>query len=91
MIAKVVAVKGVEVCVPECHFPGTGFFPKKFRKFPVPSIREHLLPGPGSLFFINNLVNGTKQENSRVVPLRVVFREKSQNSVLLETFPNGTE
>ena len=37
----------VEVCVPECHFPGTGYFPKKFGKFLVPSIREHPLPGPG--------------------------------------------
>ena len=36
----------IEVCVPKCHFPGTGYFPKKFGKFPVPSIREHPLPGP---------------------------------------------
>ena len=39
----------LEVCVPECHFPGTGFFPKKSGKFPVPSIREHPLPSPNSV------------------------------------------
>ena len=36
----------LEVCIPKCHFPGTGFFPEKPRKFPVPSIQEHSLPGP---------------------------------------------
>ena len=35
--------------IPECHFPGTGFFLKKSGKFPVPSIREHPLPGPNSV------------------------------------------
>ena len=39
----------LEVCVPEYHFLGTGFFPKKSGKFPVPSIREHPLPGPESV------------------------------------------
>ena len=34
---------------------------------------------------------GTNQEKSRVVLFIEVFWEKSQNSVLLETFPNGTE
>ena len=27
-------------------FPGTGYFPKKCRKFPVLSIREHPIPSP---------------------------------------------
>ena len=39
----------LEVCVPECHFPETEFFSKKSGKFPVPSIREHPLPGPASV------------------------------------------
>ena len=39
----------IEVCVPECHFTGTGYFPKKSGKFPVPSIREHPIPGPDSV------------------------------------------
>ena len=39
----------LEVCTPECHFPGTGFFPKKSGKFPIPSIREHPLPSPDSV------------------------------------------
>ena len=39
----------VEVCFPECHFPGTRFFPEKSEKFPIPSIREDPLPGPVSV------------------------------------------
>ena len=39
----------LEVCVPECHFPRTGYFPKKSGKFPVPSIWEHPIPGPDSV------------------------------------------
>ena len=38
---------GVEVCFPDHHFPGIGSFPES-GKFPVPSIREHPLPGPVS-------------------------------------------
>ena len=44
LLLGLVAYIQIEVCVPECHFPGTGYFPKKFGKFPVPSIREHHLP-----------------------------------------------
>ena len=36
-------------------------------------------------------INGTNQEKSRVVSFLEVFQEKSQNSVLLKTFPEGTE
>ena len=42
-------VINLEVCVPKCHFPGTGFSQEKSGKFPVPSIREHPLPGPVSV------------------------------------------
>ena len=37
-----------EVCVPECHFPGTAFFPKKSRKFLSRAFGNSLflLPGP---------------------------------------------
>ena len=31
----------LEVCVRECNFPGTGYFPKKFGKFPVPAQYRH--------------------------------------------------
>ena len=40
----------IEVCVPECQLPGTGYFPKKSGKSPIPSIREHPIPGPDSVF-----------------------------------------
>ena len=36
----------LEVCIPECHFPGTGFFQKKSGKFLVLSIRKPPLPSP---------------------------------------------
>ena len=39
----------LEVCIPECHFPGTRFFPKKSEKLPIPSILEHPVPGPDSV------------------------------------------
>ena len=41
-----IKVLGLEVSVPKWHFPGTGNFPEKSGKFPIPSIREHPLPGP---------------------------------------------
>ena len=47
LVAKLPDV--LEVCVPECHFPGNRYFPQKSRKFPVPSIREHPIPGPDSV------------------------------------------
>ena len=34
----------IEVCVPKCHFPGTGFFPKNSGNFPVPTNWEHPSP-----------------------------------------------
>ena len=39
----------LEVCVPECHFPGTGFFQKKSGKFSAPSIWEQPFPCPDSV------------------------------------------
>ena len=60
----------VEVCVPECQFPGTGYFLKKFWKFPVPSIREHPIPGPGSVPAFGNgqLPSRLSPENETGIP-----------------------
>ena len=40
----------LEVCVPECDFLGTGFFPYRSRKSSIPSIWEHPLPAPNSVW-----------------------------------------
>ena len=65
----------LEVCVPECHFPRTGFFPKKSGKFPVPSIREQPFQGrlcPVSWdWLLPGLVLGRETfRNSRTLPER---------------------
>ena len=39
----------LEVCVPECYFPGTGYFLKKSGKFPFLSIWEHPIPSSDSV------------------------------------------
>ena len=36
----------LRVCIPECHFSGTGFFLKKSRKSSILNIQEHPLPVP---------------------------------------------
>ena len=47
MVTGCLRMMKIEVCVPKCHFPGTGYFPKKSGKFP--SIREHPILGPDSV------------------------------------------
>ena len=36
----------LEVCVPECHFPGTRFLPKNLGNFPSRAFRNILFPVP---------------------------------------------
>ena len=63
---------------------GTGYFPVSFQVGKHSGIPEHF---PNENYYINI----TNQEKSRVVSFIEVFRENSQNRVLLETFSNGTE
>ena len=75
----------VEVCIPECQFPGTGYFPKKIGKFPVPSIWKHPIPGPGSLpaFGTGQLPSRLSPENEMGIPKF----EISGISIPFKTFP----
>ena len=73
---------GVEVCIPECHFPGTGFFQEKFRKFPVPSIQEHPLPGTISVlpFGSGHFPSRLSPENETGIPEFEILYFNSRNS-----------
>ena len=67
--------KQLEACVPEFHFPGTGFFPEKYRKFPIP---EHL--GTSSSWYRLSPKNETGIPKFEIL----YFNSRhSQNSVLL--------
>ena len=84
----------LEVCVPECHFLGTGFFPQKSEKFPIPSIQEHPLPGPVSIppFGTGHFPSRLSPENETGIPefeSPGKFGKNSQNSVLDGKFPVG--
>ena len=83
---------GLEVCVPECHFPGTGFFPVKSGKFPVPSIQEHPLPGPVSTFVVpswsRQFGNGLQ---SRPVLFLLVPSSGTQTSIMGGAFRRRNE
>ena len=54
----------IRVCVPECHFPGTGIFPEKSGKSSVPSIREEDVPIPafGTGYFPSSIRSGITRE-----------------------------
>ena len=83
-----------EVCVPECHFPGTGFFPVKSGKFPVPSIREDPLPGPVSVppFGTGQLPSRLSPKNETGIPKFEIsgkFGKNSRNLLLDGKFPVG--
>ena len=85
-------VSGLEVCVPECHFPGTGFFPEKSGKFPVPSIWEHPLPGPVSVppFGTGHFPSCLSPQKETGIPkacmfyLMMAFISVSHSALLLE-------
>ena len=84
---------GVEVCFPDHHFPGIGSFPES-GKFPVPSIREHPLPGPVSVlpFGTGQLLSRLSPKNETGIPefeISGKFGKNSQNSVLDGKFPVG--
>ena len=53
--------------VPKCHFPGTGFFPEKSRKFPVPRNSGLSHPPTGSsLRSIRWLTNNNKKGKNNI-------------------------
>ena len=84
----------LEVCVPECHFSGTRFFPEKSRKFPLPSIREHPLSGPVSVppFGTGQFPSRLSPKNETGIPKFEVlekFGKNSRNSVLDGKFAVG--
>ena len=86
----------LEVCIPECHFPGTGFFLEKSGKFPIPSIREHPLPGPVSVppFGTGHFPSRLSPENETGIPefeISGKFGKNFRNSVLDGNFLLGTE
>ena len=79
-------------------FPRNRIFPKKYRKFPVPSIREHPLNGPDSVpafgtgcfpvSFISRIFSEfsqvTRPENSSLVPVPPI-REMRSSLVSFKT------
>ena len=76
------------------HYPGTGFFPEKSGKFPVPSIWEDPLPGPVSVLPIRTgqFPSRLSPENETGIPKFEIsgkFGKNSQNSVLDGKFPVG--
>ena len=76
------------------RFLGTEFFPGKFGNFPVPSIREHPLPGPVSVppFGTGQLPSRLSPENETGIPefeISGKFGKNSRNSVLDGKFPVG--
>ena len=76
------------------RFLGTEFFPRKFRNFPVPSIRENPLPGPVSVppFGTGQLPSRLSPENKTGIPefeISGKFGKNSRNSVLDGKFPVG--
>ena len=80
--------KQLEACVPEFHFPGTGFFPEKYRKFPIPSIWEHPLTGTVSVppFGTGHFPSRLSPKNETGIPkFEIMYfnSRHSQNSVLL--------
>ena len=83
----------LEVCVPECNFLGTAFFPKKSRKFPIQSIWEHplsrhnLIPAFGTCFFMACLRLGNIREFPNASRMKII----NFNLELVKTFPTGTD
>ena len=60
----------LEVCVLECHFPGTGFFPEKSGEFLVPSIQEDPLSVPVSVppFGTGQFLSRLSHKNETGIP-----------------------
>ena len=83
-------MSGLEVCIPECHFLGTGFFPKNLGNFLSRAFGNILFPVPTqyqhSGLASSHLVVGqeTFQSTSKLKLIILI-------SALLKTFPTGTD
>ena len=49
----------LEVCVPECHIPGTGFFSKNLGNFPFRAFGKRMFPVPTQYRHTGDIVSGS--------------------------------
>ena len=81
----------IRVCVPECHFPGTGIFPEKSGKSSVPSIREEDVPIPafGTGYFPSSIRSGITREFLSASRMKIKKKLSEMLHIIKkEHFPN---